>query len=94
MSRRNHKLCNFIKIDRYLRTSLVLLILIASFTPFYSTILKSYQEDNIIRENSDLRTASSNGGGYIMNYSAAYSWIEISTSGTLMNISSENDGYE
>ncbi|MFW9820940.1 MAG: hypothetical protein ACFFE5_15135, partial [Candidatus Thorarchaeota archaeon] len=29
-----------------------------------------------------------------MNYSAAYSWIEISTSGTLMNISDEDDSYE
>ncbi|MFX1378907.1 MAG: hypothetical protein ACFFA4_07410 [Promethearchaeota archaeon] len=94
MSRRNHNLCNFIKINRFLRVSIVLLILIASFTPLYSTILKSYQETNIIRENSDLRTASSNGGGYIMNYSAAYSWIEISISGTRMNISNENDGYE
>ncbi|MFX0007406.1 MAG: hypothetical protein ACFFAV_11860, partial [Candidatus Hermodarchaeota archaeon] len=66
----------------------------ASFTPFYSTILNSSQEYNINRENRGLRTASSNGGGYIMNYSAAYSWIEISSSGTLMNISNEDDSYE
>ncbi|MFX0049434.1 MAG: hypothetical protein ACFE8G_14940, partial [Candidatus Hermodarchaeota archaeon] len=39
-------------------------------------------------------TSSSNGGGYIMNYNAFYSWIEISTSGTLMNISNENDDYD
>ncbi|MFW9829067.1 MAG: hypothetical protein ACFFEY_15935 [Candidatus Thorarchaeota archaeon] len=94
MSRRNHKLCNFIKNDRFLRLSLVLLILIASFIPFYSIILNSYHEYNIIRENSDLRASSYNGGGYIMNYNAVYSWIEISTSGTLMNISNENDSYE
>jgi hypothetical protein len=94
LSRRNHTLCNFTKIDRFLRLSLVLLILMASFTPFYSTILKSYQKYNVIGKNSDLRTASSNGGGYIMNYSATYSWIEISTSGTLMSISNEDDSYE
>ncbi|MFX0167020.1 MAG: hypothetical protein ACFE9V_16995 [Candidatus Hodarchaeota archaeon] len=29
-----------------------------------------------------------------MDYNASYSWIEISTTGTLMNISNENDGYE
>ncbi|MHA2392181.1 MAG: hypothetical protein ACXAEX_09420 [Promethearchaeota archaeon] len=29
-----------------------------------------------------------------MNYNASYSWIEISTTGTLMNISNENDDYE
>jgi hypothetical protein len=29
-----------------------------------------------------------------MNYNASYSWIEISTTGTLMNISNENDGYD
>ena len=94
MNRSNYNLSNHIKIERFLRSLLVLFILIAFVTPFYLTILKLPQEFNAIRKNGDLRTSSSNGGGYIMNYNAAYSWIEISTSGTLMNISNENDAYE
>jgi len=51
------------------------------------------QESHTTIKNGYLKTSSSNGGGYIMNYNAAYSWIEISPSGTLMNISNENDAY-
>jgi len=92
--RRNHNLRNYIKSERFLISLLVLFICIANLTSFYLSIIKSSQDSNTIRKNNFLRTSSSNGGGYIMNYNAFYSWIEISTSGTLMNISNENDDYD
>ena len=92
--RRNHNLRNYIKSERFLISLLVLFICIANLTSFYLSIIKSSQDSNTIRKNDFLRTSSSNGGGYIMNYNAFYSWIEISTSGTLMNISNENDDYD
>ncbi|MHA2398879.1 MAG: hypothetical protein ACXADU_08310 [Promethearchaeota archaeon] len=66
----------------------------ANLTSFYLTITKFSQESHTTRDNDLLRPSSSNGGGYLLNHNASYSWIEISTSGTLMNISSENDDYD
>ncbi|MFX1233630.1 MAG: hypothetical protein ACFFBY_03635 [Promethearchaeota archaeon] len=48
----------------------------------------------MIRKKGIPRISSSNGGGYITNEATTYSWIEISTSGILMNISDKNDDFE
>jgi hypothetical protein len=92
--RRNHDLSKCITFERFLISLLVIFIIIANLTSFYLAITKILQVANPIRNYDILKTSSSNGGGYIMNSSAFYSWIEISTSGTLMSISNENDDYE
>ena len=91
--RSNQNLVKNIKFDRFLVSLLVLFIFVANLTSFYSTIIKFSQESHTIKDNDLLGTSSSSGGGYLMNHNASYSWIEISTSGTLMNISSDNDDY-
>ncbi|MFX1437803.1 MAG: hypothetical protein ACFFAA_11505 [Promethearchaeota archaeon] len=89
--RRNH---NLIKFERSLVLLLTITIIIFNLVPLIFTRTSFFQKITLIEDIKCPKTSESEGGGYIMNYSAFYSWIEISTSGTLMNISNENDGYD
>jgi hypothetical protein len=78
----------------YLVISIVVIILVVNPFPCNLGNKSLWQESIKEKNRALLATSSSNGGGYLMNDSASYSWIEISTSGTLLNISNENDDYE
>ncbi|MFX1329550.1 MAG: hypothetical protein ACFE91_15595 [Promethearchaeota archaeon] len=90
----NHNISNFIKYKRLLIILLIFFIIASNLTPLYFSAMKFSQNFKSEDAKEFPTTSTSNGGGYFMNYSASYSWIEISTSGTLMNISNKNDGYE
>ncbi len=77
---------------------LAILILCLTLSIFYlhsnSTISNNLEPD---RDNptKTLKASAVNGGGYIMNTNADYSWIEISSIGTNMTqISDEDDEYQ
>ncbi|MFW9784454.1 MAG: hypothetical protein ACFFFB_19395, partial [Candidatus Heimdallarchaeota archaeon] len=90
---RSRSLSKSINFGRFLIFLLVIAILIVNLTSVHLRIIKDTQEPDVIRRNGLLRTSSSSGGGYLMNHNASYSWVEISASGTLMNISNEDDDY-
>ena len=92
--RRNHNLINLIKFERSLILLLIITIICFNLIPLISTKTKLFQNLKTTEDLKFPKSSNPEGGGYIMNYNASYSWIEISTSGTLMNISNKNDGYD
>jgi len=54
-----------------------------------------FQSGSIVSQTESIpKTSSSSGGGYLMNVEADFNWEEINTTGTLMGISSQDDGVE
>jgi hypothetical protein len=76
------------KFNKKLISILIVLLFTCCFTPInnYSNDIKLDTSDNF----DNLKTSSESGGGYIMNTSPEYSWIEISETGVVMPIISDS----
>lgn len=76
------------KFNKKLITILIVVLFTYCFTPInnYSNDIELDTIDNF----NNLKTSSESGGGYIMNTSSQYSWIEISETGVVMPIISDS----
>ena len=75
----------------------VILIIITLFSvsaaifQYYSI----FQSESIVSQTKSIpKTSSFSGGGYLMDVEADFNWEEINTTGTLMGISSQDNGVE
>ena len=76
------------KFNKKIISILIVLLFTCCFTPInnYSNDIKLDTIDNF----DNLKTSSESGGGYIMNTSPEYSWIEISETGVVMSMISNS----
>ena len=70
-----------------LTLTLVSVAVFQNYSNFHSSSFVSQTE-------SSLKASSSSGGGYLMDTEANFNWEEINTTGTLMGISSQDNGVE
>lgn len=80
------------------KTQLYIILLLLVLFLVSTVILQNYsrfQSGSLVSQTENsLKTSNSSGGGYLMDVEADFNWEEINTTGTLMGISSQNNGVE
>jgi len=84
---------NFLKKSKLF--AILILLTLFSVNAVIFQIFPDFQSDSFVSQTERIpKSSSSSGGGYLMDVEADFNWEEINTTGTLMGISSQDNGVE